>query len=671
MAATPFQPEEFGHYKLTHLLGKGGMASVFRATREGPWGFAKQVALKRLHASLNENQGILKALINEARIGGQLKHTNIVEVYEFNKVRIKGVDAYYLAMEFVDGWTLDKVLKLSREFVEPIPLEVALDIVIQSCAGLHYAHTLETLEGEKVKLVHRDIKPGNIIVSRDGVAKVMDFGIAKATTNLYHTTLAGETTKGTPHYMSPEQVAGDPDINARSDLFAMGSLIYELVTGKLLFRGDSLVSVLFAVAKAQVDDELLLLDDYAPGLMPIVKRCLHKDPLGRYGTCEELAEELRMIRGDTAGQITLRGYLHTLRWHLLARDSHLQDETSTVADERGPAFATLLGPDWAEDEDDQNTEQLAAAREIADDLIGEIQSLRGGPDAVAGAEDVNTLEETSEVDALSELQMSAKQVAQLSPAREARSRLSVPGDAARPDAETAAGPSMAFSESAVDRTRDFPPAAAKKQGLDKRLLVLLILFGVVGAVGILFIGTGGDSPVAKDDPPPVASSDPDVEGLPDLNVDSTPAPVERSTRGTRREPRTPAPPVRADSTPAAVATSDAPPVADLPEPTLAPGPPPAGDVIVVESTPSPRVVYGGKPGRLMVGRSPISLIVLVDGEAIGNTPIFGHSLPPGQHTVRMKNPQTGAFSPARTVTIPANGKKVIGWYDFQTGTWKD
>ena len=665
--ATPFQPEEFGHYKLTHLLGKGGMASVYRATREGPWGFEKQVALKRLHSSLNENQGILKALINEARIGGQLKHTNIVEVYEFNKVRLNGVDAYYLAMEFIDGWTLDKVLKLSREFVEPIPLEVALDIVIQSCAGLHYAHTLETIEGEKVKLVHRDIKPGNIIVSRDGVAKVMDFGIAKATTNLYHTTLAGETTKGTPHYMSPEQVAGDPDINARSDLFAMGSLIFELVTGKLLFRGDSLVSVLFAVAKAQVAEELTILDEYADGLTDIVARCLHKDPLGRYGSAEALAEELRMVRGDAAGQISLRGYLHTLRGHLIARDSDLQ-EASTVADARGPAFATLLGPDWAE-EDDQNTEQLAAAREIADDLIGEIAGLAGGPAAIAGADGVSTLEETSEVDALSELQVAAQQRAgQLSPAREARSRLSVPGDAASPDAETAAGPAMAFRESAVDRTRDFPAAAAEREGgLSKTLLTLLLLFGVLGVVGILFIGRGSE-PVASNDAPraPVTTPETGPDQLPDLHVEMTPAPVERRTPAAGGERRTPAPPVvrTTERTPS-------PTVADLPEPTLSPGPPSAGEVVVVEATPAPRIVYGGKPGRLMVGRSPVSLIVMVDGESIGQTPVFGYELPPGQHTVRMKHPQTGAFSPARTVTIPAGGKKVIGWYDFQTGTWKD
>jgi len=657
--ASPFQPEEFGHYKLTHILGKGGMASVYRATREGPWGFAKQVALKRLHSSLNENQGILKALVNEARIGGQLKHTNIVEVYEFNKVRVAGVDTYYLAMEFIDGWTLDKVLKLSRDYTEPIPLEVALDIVIQSCLGLHYAHTLETIEGEQVKLVHRDIKPGNIIVSRDGVAKVMDFGIAKATTNLYHTTLAGETTKGTPHYMSPEQVAGDPDIDARSDIFAMGSLIYELVTGKLLFRGDSLVSVLFAVAKAQVADELELLDDYAPGLATIAARCLHKDPAGRYATCEELAEELRMIRGDAVGQITLRGYLHTLRGHLLARDSSLQ-EAATVADARGPAFATLLGPDWAEaEEDDQHTEQLAAARVAADGVIGEIAELGRGPDAVAGQEDVDTYEETSEVDALSELAMQAKQPAKLSPAREARARLSVPGDAARPDAETAAGPAMGFPN-AVDRTRDFPAGKPESKGIDLRLVVFLLLFGVAGAVGILFIGRGGGGTGPSPTDPPDASV-PAGADLPSLDVEATPAPVERRTPLVRREPP-PAPRV-------VVAASQ--PPSGLPEPTLAPGPPPAGEVIVIEATPTPRIVHGGKPGKLNVARPPVSLIVMVDGESIGQTPIFGHSLPPGQHSVRMKDPQTGAFSPARTVTIPAGGKKTIGWYDFKTGTWKD
>ena len=193
--------EEFGAYRLTHMLGKGGMASVYRAVRSGPMGFAKEVAIKRIHDALIDNEAILKGLINEARIGGQLKHPNIVEVYEFNKVG----EAYYLAMEFVDGWTLDKVIKLSREFKMPVPPSVALLIGKQLCEGLEYAHTLESLDGQEVKLVHRDLKPANIILSRYGIAKIMDFGIAKAATNLFKTTLA-DVTKGTPHYMSPEQV---------------------------------------------------------------------------------------------------------------------------------------------------------------------------------------------------------------------------------------------------------------------------------------------------------------------------------------------------------------------------------------------------------------------------------------------------------------------------------
>ena len=155
-------------------------------------GFQKEVAIKRLHSSLSEDESILKALINEARLGGQLKHRNIVEIYEFNKVG----NSYYLAMEFIDGWTLDRIMKLSRKHGLPIPPGVALDIAVQICRGLDYAHKLETLDGQEVRLVHRDLKPANIIVARDGSAKIMDFGIAKAQTNLFKTTV-GEVTKGT------------------------------------------------------------------------------------------------------------------------------------------------------------------------------------------------------------------------------------------------------------------------------------------------------------------------------------------------------------------------------------------------------------------------------------------------------------------------------------------
>ncbi len=678
--AQAFQPEDFGSYRLTHLLGKGGMASVYRATREGPWGFAKQVAIKRLHASLNDNQSILKALINEARIGGFLKHPNIVEIYEFNKVRSGGTDAYYLAMEFVDGWTLDKVLKLSKELGLPIPPAVAIEIVVQVCAGLHYAHTLETIEGEAVRLVHRDIKPANIILARDGLAKVMDFGIAKAATNLYKTTLAGETTKGTPHYMSPEQVAGDPDLDARSDVFAIGSLLYELVTGQLLFKGDSLVSVLFAVAKAQVEEHLERIEGMVQGLGDVVGRCLQKDPSERYSNVKDLANDLKTVAATLGERGEVKTYLLDMRSHVIARDAQLQ-EAATVADSKGPVFATLLGGDWME-EDSHETEQLVAAREIADGLIQEIADAGKSPELVAGNSDVATWEETADVEKLSELH---SPTVGLSPRQErVGSRLSVPGDAT-PDAETAYGltnpadDTRDYPPEPAERTRDFPPLSErlpskdrKSRGLLVAAVLLFLMFGVVGVIMILpDRGAGpGDQPTAQPTTADTLSLADNINS--DLGVDEpTPEPV-----ATPRPVRTPAPQpgivpvVEPTSTPTTVTAATT-----TPEPTpvdLSPGPAPVP--VTTTSTPAVRTTTtttSGRPGKLQVKRAPTSLLVFVDGESIGSTPIFGYSLSPGRHTVRFKDPDTGDYSPPRTVTIPAGGSKAIGWYDFSAKAWKD
>ena len=158
------QTQTFGPYEITHLVGRGGMASVYRALKKGPLGFAKEVALKLIKPELVAGDKEIKAFINEARIGGQLRHPNIVEIYEFNRVGKQ----FFLAMEFVDGWTLDTVVRLSEEVDHPLPADILLSVVEQVCRGLHYAHELEGLDGKTLLLVHRDIKPSNIILGRRG-----------------------------------------------------------------------------------------------------------------------------------------------------------------------------------------------------------------------------------------------------------------------------------------------------------------------------------------------------------------------------------------------------------------------------------------------------------------------------------------------------------------------
>ena len=179
----------FGRYQLLNLLGEGGMATVYRAVMSGPMGFEKVCAVKRIHPEHTSEARLVRAMINEARLGGQLRHDNIVETYEFNEVD----GHYYMAMEYVEGWTLDFVLRRCRNFREYLPATVVHEILLGTCRGLDYAHRLTDSEGKPTNLIHRDLKPANIIARLDGKVKIMDFGIARADTNKYKTTAKDST----------------------------------------------------------------------------------------------------------------------------------------------------------------------------------------------------------------------------------------------------------------------------------------------------------------------------------------------------------------------------------------------------------------------------------------------------------------------------------------------
>ena len=276
------EPETFGRYKLVSLLGEGGMAKVYLAVLSGPMGFEKEVALKKIDSRLTADDRFVKALINEARLGGQLRHKNIVEVYEFNQV---GED-YYLAMEYVDGWTLDTLVRNCRNAGKSVPPHVVIQFAMHICRGLDYAHSLVAKDGAPMNLVHRDLKPANVIVSRTGEAKIMDFGIAKADSNLYKTT-AADITKGTPIYMSPEQVTGSSKLSGRSDIFSMGSIIHELLCLDVIFHGDNLLAIMHKVLQADIRDALKTIGERVPGLDVVVKKAMAKKPelrvRGRHG----------------------------------------------------------------------------------------------------------------------------------------------------------------------------------------------------------------------------------------------------------------------------------------------------------------------------------------------------------------------------------------------------
>jgi serine/threonine-protein kinase len=653
--------EQFGSYRLTHLLGKGGMASVYRALRSGPMGFSKEVAIKRLHDALANDEKILKALINEARLGGQLKHPNIVEVYEFNKVE----ETYFLAMEFVDGWTIDRILSFAKKYEAPLPTEVVLEVFAQVCDGLHYAHTLESLEGQDVKLVHRDLKPANIMVSRLGVSKIMDFGIAKAATNLFQTTIVApedKTTKGTPHYMSPEQVAGDPDISFHSDIFSLGSVIYECLMGEVLFGGDNLATVLFAVVKADVSSKLDEVDARVPGLGGILAKCLAKKASARWATAAEFGRALQTLRDTLPGTDNIQDYLYLLRGHLVGSQKRRQEKSTLVVEL--PEFATLFG------QLNDSSEPISDARAGMDEAIEAAErSIREG---IGASPMVDTSAPTRR-----------GLVAYETGTVQATAPLS--SGEAHPDiVETRVGPvpkqkkkkkrGRAADVGAVSaKTRVHPPgespaekraAAAKKRRLWMLAAILLIGTGVAAGAAVF---------IARTSPNPTLTVAP--QGEDDFATVASPTPIPNLGTTTRTDTRAPKKPdsvaaLTSDASPALVEATPASVVSPTPAPVAAPTPAPvAAPTPALVAVVEPAVPV--KPGKLSIKVSKPWARVLMDGKDIGQkTPMIKYRLAPGTHELELIGSQN-AGRVTRTFTIASGEPLVLGSYDFVTSSWSD
>jgi tRNA A-37 threonylcarbamoyl transferase component Bud32 len=276
--------QTFGKYRLERRLATGGMGELFLGSVHGEAGFVKKVVIKRLHPDLSTNDELVQMLIDEARITAQLFHSNICQVLDLGLVPDGG--GHFIAMEYIDGPDLHSLLKRAPEGFE---LEAALFVVSEVLAGLHYAHTCEDVDGTPFGIVHRDISPPNILISREGEVKIIDFGIAKARNRLVRTSTG--VIKGKFHYMSPEQALGMP-VDHRSDLYAVGLVLYELLRGESPCAGLSQMEILSQIGEPRLDR----LDEYRPdvtrGLSCIVERAVACSPEDRFQSAEELRAAL-------------------------------------------------------------------------------------------------------------------------------------------------------------------------------------------------------------------------------------------------------------------------------------------------------------------------------------------------------------------------------------------
>jgi serine/threonine protein kinase len=294
-------------YRVLRKIAHGGMAEIFTALQVGAEGFEKPVVLKRILPALAADPAFVRMLVDEAHIASSLLHSNLVQVLDLGKVE----DQFFLALEFVDGWSLEQIRKRARKTRLKLPLPLALHIVSSLCRGLDYVHR-RTRHGKPLGIVHRDVTPQNVLISREGEVKLADFGIAKASGRREKS--ATGVIKGKFAYMSPEQSIG-AELDARSDLFSVGTLLYLLTTGRKPFEASSDLDVLMMVRRARFEKPSTFVKDYNPEVERFLVRALRADKARRWQSAEQMADKLDAILvklGQPSGSAALKRWLETL-----------------------------------------------------------------------------------------------------------------------------------------------------------------------------------------------------------------------------------------------------------------------------------------------------------------------------------------------------------------------
>jgi serine/threonine protein kinase len=273
-------------YRITERVAAGGMAEVFRGVAESMRGFKKNIAIKRILPSLTKNKKFVAMFLDEARLSLALQHANIVQVFDIGHSE----DTYFIVMEYVDGVDLKALLDWRRRIGRRIPIAHSLYLAIEICKGLSYAHELPNPEtGAPMGIVHRDISPPNVLISKQGEIKVVDFGLAKATSQVEITDPG--VVKGKMSYLSPEAARGE-EVDSRADIFAVGILMYEMLTGKRLFYGETDYQTVELVRNAKIPPIKPQNPQVEPELEDIVRKALSKRKEDRYQSATDVQDAL-------------------------------------------------------------------------------------------------------------------------------------------------------------------------------------------------------------------------------------------------------------------------------------------------------------------------------------------------------------------------------------------
>lgn len=342
-----------GRYEFLVPIAQGGMAAVWAARLKGTRGFTKTVAVKTMLPTISDNPHFEQMFLDEAQLASRIRHPNVVEILDLGEQD----DLLYLVMEWVDGEPLSSIRRVAAKR-EGIPRPIGVKVVQDAAAGLHAAHELKDEQGKQIGLVHRDISPQNILITFDGVVKIVDFGVAKAAGRTVEHTNSGQI-KGKPPYMSPEQALGK-DIDRRTDIFALGIILYQLTTGKHPFRGENdMITLQNIVSDRPIIPPRAYDKDYPKPLESVVMRALDRDPDKRYQTAAELEAALDRVFPPTVPRVrtedvgkfvsAMLGDRGDERRTALRDAIRLADETSSSVEASGttgrfPELGTRVAP---------------------------------------------------------------------------------------------------------------------------------------------------------------------------------------------------------------------------------------------------------------------------------------------------------------------------------------
>lgn len=360
-------PKRFGKYSLLHRIAVGGMAEIFIARHTGMKGFSRKIVIKKIRPHLSEEQSFINMFLNEAKLAAQLSHSNIAQIYDLGRIE----QSYFIAMEYVRGRDMRAVTNKAEGKKIPFPLEYALKVAADTCEGLFYAHRRTDDSGHPLNIVHRDVTPENIMVSFDGEVKMLDFGIAKAE-NLATETKVGEI-KGKLGYMSPEQIMGK-SLDHRSDLFSLGVVLYEWLTGKKLFSAKHDVDVLRNVMEGKIYPPSYFRQEVPKAVEEIVMKALERNRQQRYQSAWEMQFDIRQFLSNhefNPSNIHLSNFIRQIFAEDIQKDEALLSKAEQEAERmqpEGEATASFVVDDTEDEDDEKNQKSPSKPRKSSSSI---------------------------------------------------------------------------------------------------------------------------------------------------------------------------------------------------------------------------------------------------------------------------------------------------------------